>query len=651
MINKKNDQLIHAVALITTAYTVYYFIWRLTTFNPEAIWLSWIFYITELYGFFTFILFLLMTWKIINPKIEKPKSDFTVDIFIPTCGEPLDVLHATLIGCNKISYRHKTYLLDDSAREEVEKLAKRLGCIYIARPTHEGAKAGNINYALKISNGDLIVILDADFIPLPDILDKSLGFFNDTKVAIVQGPQIFYNLDSFQHESGSWHEQKLFYHVIQPGKNRNKSAFWCGSPSIVRRSALKEVNGVAEESVTEDIHTTIRLIKKGYYVLYSDQPIAVGIAPATLEDFLGQRFRWSQGAMQVMRSKDNPLWNRGFTLSQKLSFLASGLTYFDSIQKFIYLMIPIISLTTGLFPIREIGLPFMYRFIPYMVLGIVANYLLGRGFYNFWLIEIYNVIKMFSFIRSIATLFTGKAKKFTVTRKDAGSLEKRMSKKLMRPQIILFAITIIASIFAIAAFKLIPGFLGFTRNELVMMIFWAMFTSLLIMFGILKLNKISKRSRYRFPIKKFLYWKLSSNTNNLVSNEWYEGFSIDLSSVGLGIVQNEKSLRIGDAVEIKIPFRNSDNFGKHRSEIIHLKGIIAGIHNKANDQKNHKLGVVINSFDSYKDKSLYMEMLNQPVNLLRGEEAEITKDRIDDKRFSKIKISKKNKYKLYSDYT
>jgi cellulose synthase (UDP-forming) len=120
MNNKRNELGIRIVALITMAYTIYYFIWRLTTFNPDAMWLSWLFWITELYGFFTFILFVLMTWRIIKPRIRKPKTNFSADIFVPTCGEPLDILHATMVGCNKVTYPHKTYILDDSGRKEVK---------------------------------------------------------------------------------------------------------------------------------------------------------------------------------------------------------------------------------------------------------------------------------------------------------------------------------------------------------------------------------------------------------------------------------------------------------------------------------------------------------------------------------------------------
>ncbi len=97
-----------------------------------------------------------------------------------------------------------------------------------------------------------------------------LGIFKNTKLAFIQMPQEFYNQDSIQHigQDNDWHEQSLFFRVIQPGKNHSNSAFWCGSPSIVRRAALIDVGGVATETITEDIHTSVRMHSQGMDILF-----------------------------------------------------------------------------------------------------------------------------------------------------------------------------------------------------------------------------------------------------------------------------------------------------------------------------------------------------------------------------------------------
>ena len=183
----------------------------------------------------------------------------TVDIYVCTYDEGLDVLGATLVGCDRITYPHTTWVLDDGRREEVRLLADRFGARYLSRPTNEHAKAGNINHALGLTDGQLLLILDADHVPQPDILDATVGYFDDPAVAVVQTPHDFGNHDSFQHFETGRHDQSMFFEVIMVGKDRHDGAFWCGSAALILRHALEGIGGIATETVAEDFHTTIRL--------------------------------------------------------------------------------------------------------------------------------------------------------------------------------------------------------------------------------------------------------------------------------------------------------------------------------------------------------------------------------------------------------
>src|SRR5690606_21455621 len=122
---------------------------------------------------------------------------------------------------------------------------------------NEHAKAGNINHALGVTDGELLLTLDADHVPHPEILDATVGYFADPDVALVQTPHDFYNRDSAQHSRPERHEQSLFYDVLAPGKDRHGAAFWCGSATVIRRRALEDVGGVRTDTVAEDFHTTI----------------------------------------------------------------------------------------------------------------------------------------------------------------------------------------------------------------------------------------------------------------------------------------------------------------------------------------------------------------------------------------------------------
>ena len=114
--------------------------------------------------------------------IDKKYSP-SVDILIPTYNEPDFILKRTIIGCQGINYRNKNiYLLDDTRRPRIKKLAKELGCNYLTRPDNFHAKAGNLNHAIARTNGELIVVFDADFVPTTNFLERTAGFFATLKL-------------------------------------------------------------------------------------------------------------------------------------------------------------------------------------------------------------------------------------------------------------------------------------------------------------------------------------------------------------------------------------------------------------------------------------------------------------------------------------
>ena len=136
----------------------------------------------------------------------------------------------------------------------MRELAESNGIGYVTRgadwtpdmPRH--AKAGNLNNALMVTSGEFLLILDADQIPEPDILDKTLGYFNDDKVALVQTPQYFINVPA-DDPLGS--QAPLFYGPIQQGKDGWNAAFFCGSNAILRREALMQLGLVGYVKATE----------------------------------------------------------------------------------------------------------------------------------------------------------------------------------------------------------------------------------------------------------------------------------------------------------------------------------------------------------------------------------------------------------------
>jgi cellulose synthase (UDP-forming) len=273
----RRPALVRSLCLLAIAVNVYYLAWRLLgTFNPQALWLSALLWAGEAYGLVVLTLHIFLTWDTrvlerrfglrpgedLSAAVLPPPAPHSVDVFVPTYNESVGLLRKTVIAAREMTLPHRTWVLDDGRRSEVEQMCEELDVGYLTRSSNEHAKAGNINAALACTDGEFVVVLDADFIALPQLLERTLGHFErDDKLAFVQLPQTFYNADSIQHVDGgsgsSWHEQSLFYDVIQPGKNRWNAAFWCGSPAVIRRTALESVGGAATSTITEDILTSI----------------------------------------------------------------------------------------------------------------------------------------------------------------------------------------------------------------------------------------------------------------------------------------------------------------------------------------------------------------------------------------------------------
>jgi cellulose synthase (UDP-forming) len=492
------------LSLFAIGVMVYYLWWRATqTFNPEAIVFSWVLWTAEAFGVLNFILFSWMTWNIAPTRpYRPPKPGLTVDVFIPTYNEDLEILEATLSGCRLISYPHTTYVLDDGQRPEVQALAQRMGCEYLTRPNNNHAKAGNINHALAQTKGEFIVVLDADMIPKPHFIERTLGYFEDEKLAFVQLPQEFYNADSIQHDQKSpvWHEQSLFFRVIQPGKNHSNSAFWCGSPSVLRRKALEEVGGVATETITEDIHTSVRLHSRGWSSHFVREPLAFGIAPQTVQAYLLQRLRWAQGTMQLYRSKDSPLWIQGLSLQQRLSYFASFLAYVESLQKLAFIIIPVWIMLFNVLPMQvEMG-AFLLHWLPYFALNMLANQVGGRGVFRYFKSEIYSFLRMIVFLQSYLVLIFRKPLKFKVTPKSVDSSVVAQERRAVRIHLAIIALILISMAICLTEIYLKRTF-PFPTWALFFVLFWSLYNALVIFFGVLEVwKRHHHRKHYRFQV-------------------------------------------------------------------------------------------------------------------------------------------------------
>lgn len=258
--------------ILTTALLgVNYIVWRwFASINWAGWWIAVPLVLAETYSVIDSLLFGTTMWRLLRRDPPPPPPvDATVDVLITTYNEPTDMVLTTARAAQNIRYPHRTWILDDGERHELCAAADAEGIGYLTRsaswtdkPRH--AKAGNLNNALIETDGEFILVLDADQVPAPEILDHTLGYFRDPYMALVQTPQYFHNVPPGD-PLGC--QAPLFYGPIQQGKDGWNAAYFCGSNAILRREALMQLGvrgyvDAVEDGVRKTLVTARAMVKK-----------------------------------------------------------------------------------------------------------------------------------------------------------------------------------------------------------------------------------------------------------------------------------------------------------------------------------------------------------------------------------------------------
>nr|WP_315082387.1 UDP-forming cellulose synthase catalytic subunit [uncultured Kosakonia sp.] len=434
-ISKKRSVSLVMVAmsvLLSTRY-MYFRLTQTLHFNSEIETLLGMgLFLAEVYVWVMLLLSYLQTaWPLKRDIVPLPDDTSlwpTVDVYIPSYNEPLEVVRDTVLAAQCLDYprdKLKIYLLDDGKRSEFAVFAADVGVGYITRNDNAHAKAGNLNHAMKLTHGELICVFDCDHVATRIFLQATVGgFLQDPKLALVQTPHYFYSPDPFERNLSVGrnipNEGALFYGLIQQGNDNWNATFFCGSCAVIRRSALDQIGGFAVETVTEDAHTALKLQRLGWGSAFIDIPLAAGLATERLVLHVIQRTRWARGMTQIFRL-DNPLLGRGLTLQQRLCYLSAMLYYQFALPRIAFLTAPLAYLLFNLNIIHSsASLIFAYA-LPHLFLAVYVNSRLnGRFRYSFWG-EIYDLVLAFHIVLPTAvTMLFPKRGKFNVT--DKGGL-------------------------------------------------------------------------------------------------------------------------------------------------------------------------------------------------------------------------------------
>lgn len=281
--------------------------------------------------------------------ITSHKFTPTVDVYLPCCGEPLEIIENTYKNVALLDYpkeKHNIYVLDDKGSNEVKDLAEKYGFNYISRPNRgELKKAGNIRYAFSKTNGEYILILDADFAPRPDMLREMLPYFSsDPQIAIVQSPQFFEVVkEATWIQNGAAFVQELFYRLIQVNRSSWNASICVGTCALYSRKALEPHGGTAPIGYSEDLHTGFQAILDGYKIKYIPVNLSKGVCPDGLSGFINQQYRWCTGSFTLFLNKK--FWESSLGYGARACYLSGMLYYIATALGVLLVPLPTLFMT------------------------------------------------------------------------------------------------------------------------------------------------------------------------------------------------------------------------------------------------------------------------------------------------------------------
>jgi len=367
------------LAPVAVVVGVGYLGWRLTTGAGVHRLLFWGLFLVEAFAWLRLAMRTYVTWSVTPSPLQAARTIRSVDVVVTAYAEPTEIVRAALIGCREIRYPHETWLVDDRHRDDLRELAEEMGIHYLARAEPTNGRTGALNHVLQHTHGDFLLLLDGDQVPLPDAIHRTIGFFDDRTVALVQTPLEYQNRDSVLHADHSRHERSLVNEVVNPGRDRLNAAVWEGPSAMIRRDALLAIGGIPTRGTTGELQATVRLQGAGWRTRYHGEVIAYGLAAHNLRTHLRERARWARGHLAICTTKDNPLWARGLDHRQRISHLELLSDYFASVVHVLGLLVLVLSLLSGQLPLNAEAAAYLIGFACWNGVAGLARVSIGRG--------------------------------------------------------------------------------------------------------------------------------------------------------------------------------------------------------------------------------------------------------------------------------
>ncbi|KAA2214448.1 UDP-forming cellulose synthase catalytic subunit [Teichococcus oryzae] len=550
------------LVMLSTLISSRYLYWRLTETLDYSGYFSTFFgtglLLAEIYAVIALLLsYFQQLWPLDRRPVPLPAdpADWpTVDVFIPSYNEPLEVVKPAIYGAMAMDWprdKMNIYVLDDGRRDDFRQFCEEAGVGYMIRPDNKGAKAGNINHATAKTSGEYIVIFDCDHVATRAFLQMTIGWMmRDRGIGMLQTPHHFYSPDPFERNLASGrrvpNEGLLFYGLVQQGNDLWNATFFCGSCAVLRRTALLQVGGVPTETVTEDCHCSLKMQRLGWRTAYLRVPLAAGLATDRLISHIGQRMRWARGMVQIFRI-DNPLLGPGLKLHQRLCYMNAQWHFLFPLPRFVFLTAPLAFLLFGQNMIAASPLAILAYAGPHIVHSIGTNSRLqGKVRHSFWS-EIYEtVLTLYLLPVVLATLFDPRKGKFNVTDKGGILAEGYFDFRAVAANFVLALVLALGLASGVVGMVLHPwGSLEFQAYALNS--FWVVLSLAIVMVGLaVGRERRQVRERHRVHAKLPVAVLLPDGTR-------LEGESHDVSLGGAAVTVKGAS-GLAAALRVKMEF-------------------------------------------------------------------------------------------------
>ncbi|WP_126148041.1 glycosyltransferase [Synechococcus elongatus] len=551
----------HLLVLLTLLlYGIRYFTWRLFALNNGHIFsltLSIIFLLTESLYVLSFLMQFYPT-LVFDPKRRSRQADQqeallskfspSVAIWIPIYNEHPRIIRRTILACQLIDYENKEiYVLDDGHRSEIRAIATELGVHYLSRPDNTHRKAGNLNYALNHTNSDLIAVFDCDFLPFNNFLKRTVGFFANEEIALVQTPQHYYNSDFHTRNLGLDYvlpnDMDYFFHYIQPIRDQFNSVICCGTSYVARRSALEDVGGYYTDCIVEDFQTGTKLLLNHWRVVYLNEVLSIGEVPRHLSEYLQQRLRWMQGNIQLYCShKHLPIWSGRLTTWQRLFYLSILIYCLTPFMRAIYILLPLLSFLFGFTLIAAPPIEYFYYGLPFILLIYGATSWLTYNHYFLYWTEIYESIMCWPSLQRIIQVLFNPFGNFgsLVTAKGELDDRKRFNLKISWPFIAYLSLFGLGFGLRYVAPLLSPYFVRPSFEGEALMMIWNFYNAMLMSICLFACVDQPIRRRFeRYPYQAVACLEVNGHK--------FWGMTQDLSEGGASfILRNEQELQLID---------------------------------------------------------------------------------------------------------